>query len=163
MSAIPGLRYSCHKIGASISSCDKLRVRSRSCNAVARDGKVKTDQNDETKVEDLLKKCQNAENYVPVKEKLLLFETLCRLGRKVRSTEDVSLKVDVTAKRAKSLHDLSFNSAPVKEICRYFEKQTENEPKPSDSIMKRDQRLIRSDSNLNALRTGRSTRTLLKI
>lgn len=69
-------------------------------------------------VETLLKKCQNSESYVPVKEKLMLFESLCRLGRKVRSTEDVTVKVEVeTAKRTRSLHDLS-SCVAVREMCR---------------------------------------------
>ncbi|XP_018576401.1 uncharacterized protein LOC108914954 [Anoplophora glabripennis] len=80
---------------------------------------------EEQHVEDLLKKCQNVENYVPVKEKLFLFESLCKYGRKVRSTEDVSLKVDTGTKRARSLHDLTnLNShIAVREICKYFEKK----------------------------------------
>lgn len=74
-------------------------------------------------VETLLKKCQNPESYVPVKEKLILFESLCRLGRKVRSTEDVTAKPEVeTTKRARSLHDLSSclgAQVAVREMCRY--------------------------------------------
>lgn len=107
------------------------------------------DTRDENTIEVLLKKCQNHENYVPVKEKLLLFETLCRLGRNVRSTEDMHLKVDmVTAKRARSLHDLhSISSAGVRRICRYFEDKCE-----STNDVKKDKRLIHSDSNLNNIR-----------
>ncbi|KAJ8916875.1 hypothetical protein NQ315_005882 [Exocentrus adspersus] len=84
---------------------------------------------DEKHMEDLLKKCQNVENYVPVKEKLFLFESLCKYGRKVRSTEDVSLKVDTGTKRARSLHDLTnLNShIAVREICKYFEKKNSSE------------------------------------
>ncbi|XP_060522992.1 uncharacterized protein LOC132699985 [Cylas formicarius] len=85
-------------------------------------------KDEEEVVEDLLKKCQNVENYVPVKEKLFLFESLCKMGRKVRSSEDVSLRVEKTPnKRAKSLHDLSnLNShIAVREICKYFETKCE--------------------------------------
>lgn len=80
---------------------------------------------EEKYVQDLLRKCQNTESYVPVKDKLCLFETLCKLGRKVRSTEDVPSKVDASSnKRAKSLNDLSHNIGSqnvVREICKYFE------------------------------------------
>nr|CAH7738891.1 unnamed protein product [Callosobruchus chinensis] len=93
---------------------------------------------EEKKVEDLMKKCQNVENYVPVKEKLFLFESLCKLGRKVRSTEDVSLKIDTTSKRARSLHDLSnLNShIAVREICKYFENKNETQEKmPENQVV----------------------------
>lgn len=80
---------------------------------------------EEKYVQDLLRKCQNTESYVPVKDKLFLFESLCKLGRKVRSTEDVPSKVSATSnKRAKSLNDLSHNITSqnvVREICKYFE------------------------------------------
>lgn len=76
-------------------------------------------------VQDLLKRCQNTENYVPVKDKLFLFESLCKLGRKVRSTEDVPSKVGPPGgKRAKSLNDLTHNlgsNGAVRQICKYFE------------------------------------------
>ncbi|VEN45481.1 unnamed protein product [Callosobruchus maculatus] len=90
---------------------------------------------EEKQVEDLMKKCQNVENYVPVKEKLFLFESLCKLGRKVRSTEDVSLKIDTTSKRARSLHDLSnLNShIAVREICKYFENKNETQEKTPEN------------------------------
>ncbi|CAH1183058.1 unnamed protein product [Ceutorhynchus assimilis] len=78
-------------------------------------------------VETLLKKCQNTETYVPVKEKLCLFESLCKMGRKVRSSEDVSSKPfrKPEPKRAKSCHDLS-NMNAVREICKYFESCANN-------------------------------------
>lgn len=106
---------------------------------------------EEKYVEDLLKKCQDTQNYVPVKEKLFLFESLCKLRRKVRSTEDVSLKVvDTGTKRARSLHDLSnlnSYSGAVREICKYFEEKTNDNPTTSlDS-----KRLVNSDSQLNDL------------
>lgn len=160
------------------------RVRSRSCNSIPKDeikkhfnedvnrnyilnkpqlivsfdesGSVngKKVNNDENAIEILFKKCQNQENYVPVKEKLLLFETLCRLGRKVRSTEDVNLKMDVGAKRARSLHDLhSINSAGVRQICRYFENKCDSQKNNEEK------RLMHSDSHLNTLQKGRCFRS----
>ncbi|GJQ82244.1 hypothetical protein Trydic_g19444 [Trypoxylus dichotomus] len=144
-----------------------VRARSRSCHSITNDSVSRQDinsnyidtkpriivtfanskvvDNDEKAFEVLLKKCQNHENYVPVKEKLLLFETLCRLGRKVsRSTEDMHLKPDIATKRARSLHDLhSVSSTGVRQICRYFEDKCETSSE--------NKRLIHSDSNLNAL------------
>lgn len=83
---------------------------------------------EEKHVQDLLKRCQNTENYVPVKDKLFLFESLCKLGRKVRSTEDVPSRVAATSsKRAKSLNDLSHSSGShnaVREMCKYFENKS---------------------------------------
>ncbi|KAL1497699.1 hypothetical protein ABEB36_008616 [Hypothenemus hampei] len=74
-------------------------------------------------VETLMKKCQNVENYVPVKEKLFLFESLCKMGRKIRSSENVSIKNEITTKKAQSCHDLSSISKQisVREICKRFE------------------------------------------
>lgn len=87
-----------------------------------------TQPNDERNIEVLLKKCQNSDNYVPVKEKLVLFESLCRFGRKVRSTEDVSVKINVESKRALSMHDLSSNSMTgVRQICKYFENKNDQQ------------------------------------
>ncbi|KAG5887117.1 hypothetical protein JTB14_029797 [Gonioctena quinquepunctata] len=105
---------------------------------------------EEKYVEHLLKKCQNSESYVPVKEKLFLFESLCKLGRKVRSTEDVSLKVETSTKRARSLHDLTnLNShIAVREICKYFENKsdTKHDDRQSTNCTRR---LVNSDSQLN--------------
>ncbi|XP_076269168.1 uncharacterized protein LOC143201830 isoform X2 [Rhynchophorus ferrugineus] len=86
-------------------------------------------------IENLLKKCQNVETYVPVKEKLFLFESLCKLGRKVRSSEDVSLRLETSvAKRAKSCHDLSnmHTHIAVREICKYFEHRVESDQSKSN-------------------------------
>lgn len=110
---------------------------------------------DEEAVEVLLKKCQNPESYVPVKEKLVLFESLCRLGRKVRSTEDVTFKIEVETKRARSLHDLSscFGShIAVREICKYFETKGEEEAGNYPIVNRTNRRLINSDSQLNNVR-----------
>ncbi|XP_063904483.1 uncharacterized protein LOC135123611 isoform X2 [Zophobas morio] len=108
---------------------------------------------EETAIETLFKKCQNSENYVPVKEKLILFESLCKLGRKVRSTEDVSCKTTVGAtKRARSMHDLSNlnGHSAVREICKYFEVKSEanvNSVHRYGTIT----RFNRSDSQLNSV------------
>lgn len=106
----------------------------------------------------LLKKCQSAESYVPVKEKLVLFESLCRMGRisnPTGLTEDLLLSSSVNgqtnnvSKRARSMHDLSycFTNAGVREICKYFETKSDD-----CGINRTDRRLIHSDSNLNAVR-----------
>ncbi|KAF5291391.1 hypothetical protein FQR65_LT01701 [Abscondita terminalis] len=111
--------------------------------------KLKHDQfpNEKTSIEILLKKCQNSEKYVPVKEKLVLFESLCRLGRKVRSTEDVSFKINLDNKRASSMHDLSSNSTKVvRQICKYFEDKKDHQ----ENLLKLHRtngRLMRSDAH----------------
>jgi hypothetical protein len=111
---------------------------------------------EEKTVETLLKKCQNAENYVPVKEKLILFESLCKMGRKVRSTEDVSCKTGVGGtKRARSMHDLSnFNQhSAVREICKYFEIKSEaSESASGVHTYGTIARFNHSDSQLNSAR-----------
>lgn len=115
--------------------CDKNRKFNNSCpspaNPLRRNSSFEEDDVVEEKyVQDLLKRCQNTENYVPVKDKLFLFESLCKLGRKVRSTEDVPSRVDATSsKRAKSLNDLTHNLGShnaVREICKYFENKNNN-------------------------------------
>ncbi|KAK0093332.1 hypothetical protein PV326_013796, partial [Microctonus aethiopoides] len=77
----------------------------------------------------LLKRCQRVDHYVPVKEKLTLFESLSRMGgRLARSTEDLgrpSAKPSSPRgkQRARSLHDLNrgAKTVPVREMCRLFE------------------------------------------
>ncbi|KAF5270637.1 hypothetical protein FQA39_LY01375 [Lamprigera yunnana] len=108
-------------------------------------------ENDERKIEVLIKRCQNSDNYVPVKEKLVLFESLCRFGRKVRSTEDVSVKISIENKRALSMHDLSNNSITgVRQICKYFEKKTDqqNDLLKYTTVQRPNKRLINIESNL---------------
>lgn len=105
-------------------------------------------------VEKILKKCQNVETYVPVKEKLVLFESLCRLGRKVRSSEDVSYKIEVETKRARSMHDLS-NVGPhvaVREICKYFENKTDTHEIKNNPINVKRNRLVCSESQLHSVK-----------
>ncbi|XP_011876632.1 PREDICTED: uncharacterized protein LOC105566873 [Vollenhovia emeryi] len=82
----------------------------------------------EEDVAKLLERCQRVDHYVPVREKLTLFESLSRLGgRLARSTEDLgrtSAKPSPRGKqRARSLHDLNrgARALPVREMCRFFE------------------------------------------
>lgn len=127
-------------------------------------------QHEEKNLEVLLKRCQNAENYVPVKEKLVLFESLCRLGRKVRSTEDVSVKVNVEAtKRAASMHDLSncagsAGAAGVRQMCKLFESR--NDERNNSQNFGGGRRLIMSDSHLHnkdVYRFGRDYRSITNV
>ena len=83
----------------------------------------------------LLERCQRVDHYVPVREKLTLFESLSRLGgRLARSTEDLgrtSSKPSPRGKqRARSLHDLNrgARAVPVREMCRFFEGDVEQDP-----------------------------------
>lgn len=104
----------------------------------------------------LLQKCQSAESYVPVKEKLVLFESLCRIGRVSCPSEELTVVLSSTvnsknvSKRARSMHDLSycFTNAGVREICKYFETKSDD----CGGINRTNRRLIHSDSNLNAVR-----------
>lgn len=88
----------------------------------------------EEDVAKLLERCQRVDHYVPVREKLTLFESLSRLGgRLARSTEDLgrtSSKPSPRGKqRARSLHDLNrgARAVPVREMCRFFEGDLEQE------------------------------------
>ena len=77
----------------------------------------------------LLERCQRVDHYVPVREKLTLFESLSRMGgRLARSTEDLGRSSSNPSprgkQRARSLHDLNrggSKSMPVREMCRFFE------------------------------------------
>jgi hypothetical protein len=88
----------------------------------------------EEDVAKLLERCQRVDHYVPVREKLTLFESLSRLGgRLARSTEDLgrtSSKPNPRGKqRARSLHDLNrgARAVPVREMCRFFEGDVEQD------------------------------------
>ncbi|XP_018398804.1 PREDICTED: uncharacterized protein LOC108776630 [Cyphomyrmex costatus] len=88
----------------------------------------------EEDVAKLLERCQRVDKYVPVREKLTLFESLSRLGgRLARSTEDLgrtSCKPSPKGKqRARSLHDLNrgARALPVREMCRFFEGDLEQD------------------------------------
>ncbi|XP_014255933.1 uncharacterized protein LOC106670265 [Cimex lectularius] len=77
----------------------------------------------ENEMNELLDRCQRTDEYVPVKEKRILFETLCK-GRCESPYRPLEMG------RAHSLHDLSTpirsreNCVPVKEICRLFEQKS---------------------------------------
>ncbi|XP_075236488.1 uncharacterized protein LOC142333343 isoform X2 [Lycorma delicatula] len=77
-------------------------------------------------VAELMARCQKDDQYVPVRDKRLLFETLCR-RHFVCSTENISLSSTdsgtlAARSRTQSLHDLSqCHNVAVKEMCRYFE------------------------------------------
>ncbi|XP_034951420.1 probable serine/threonine-protein kinase MARK-A [Chelonus insularis] len=82
----------------------------------------------EEDVAKLLERCQRVDHYVPVREKLTLFESLSRLGgRLARSTEDLGRTSSQPSpkgkQRARSLHDLNrgVKTVPVREMCRLFE------------------------------------------
>lgn len=82
----------------------------------------------EEDVAKLLERCQRVDHYVPVREKLTLFESLSRMGgRLARSTEDLGRSINKTPpkgkQRARSLHDLNRGNKPlpVREMCRLFE------------------------------------------
>jgi hypothetical protein len=83
----------------------------------------------EEDVAKLLERCQRVDHYVPVREKLTLFESLSRMGgRLARSTEDLGRSSSNPSprgkQRARSLHDLNrggTKSVPVREMCRFFE------------------------------------------
>lgn len=128
---------------------------------------VQPPPSDERSIEVLLKKCQNADNYVPVKEKLVLFESLCRFGRKVRSTEDVSVKISVEAKRAVSMHDLSNSCLTgVRQICKYFENKREPQEELSSSygtIHRASRRLINFNTQLRDRNIDQRTENLNEI
>ncbi|XP_043510053.1 uncharacterized protein LOC122528708 [Frieseomelitta varia] len=91
----------------------------------------------------LLERCQRVDHYVPVREKLTLFESLSRLGgRLARSTEDLgrsSSKPSPRGKqRARSLHDLNrgARAVPVREMCRFFEGDIEHDQNQKTSLAK---------------------------
>lgn len=91
----------------------------------------------------LLERCQRVDHYVPVREKLTLFESLSRLGgRLARSTEDLgrtSSKPSPRGKqRARSLHDLNrgARAVPVREMCRFFEGDVEQDQNQKTPLAK---------------------------
>lgn len=116
----------------SLQSC----LKSTDCSAIASPSSPSalTVSPCEEDVAKLLERCQRVDHYVPVREKLTLFESLSRLGgRLARSTEDLgrtSSKPSPRGKqRARSLHDLNrgARALPVREMCRFFEGDLEQD------------------------------------
>ncbi|PSN46489.1 hypothetical protein C0J52_19102 [Blattella germanica] len=119
---------------------EKRQVRAQSSDPVRKmsDSDSERDDVDDKEVAALLLRCQQVDNYVPVKEKRRLFESLCRRGRRLAQSTDNLSTVGVAEvklrrkKRARSLHDLSRctkSSVAVREICRYFEQRGQDPPK----------------------------------
>ncbi|CAL7933294.1 unnamed protein product [Xylocopa violacea] len=91
----------------------------------------------------LLERCQRVDHYVPVREKLTLFESLSRLGgRLARSTEDLGRAASKPSprgkQRARSLHDLNrgARAVPVREMCRFFEGDPEEDASHKSPLAK---------------------------
>lgn len=93
-----------------------------------------SESGDEAAVNELMVRCQKGDKYVSVRDKRLLFESLCRRsGRRfVCSSDNISeiaavsdhCSIPKQPPRTQSLHDLTrYNSVAVKEICRYFEQR----------------------------------------
>ncbi|PNF34077.1 hypothetical protein B7P43_G01168 [Cryptotermes secundus] len=113
-----------------VCDCKEKRLRAQSSDPVRKmsDSDSELEDADEKEVAALLRKCQQVDNYVPVREKRRLFESLCRQGRRLAQSSDNLCRSTGTAevkvrrkKRARSLHDLSRSNVAVREICRYFE------------------------------------------
>lgn len=91
----------------------------------------------EEEVARLLERCQRVDRYVPVRDKLTLFESLSRMGgRLARSTEDLGRSTSNPSprgkQRARSLHDISRGkSLPVREMCRFFENDEQTTCSPN--------------------------------
>jgi hypothetical protein len=113
-----------------VCDCKEKRLRAQSSDPVREmsDSDSELEDADEKEMAALLRRCQQVDNYVPVREKRRLFESLCRRGRRLAQSSDNLCRSVGTAevklrrkKRARSLHDLSRSNVAVREICRYFE------------------------------------------
>ncbi|XP_058797265.1 uncharacterized protein LOC131667686 [Phymastichus coffea] len=109
----------------------------------------------------LLERCQRVDRYVPVREKLTLFESLSRMGgRLARSTEDLGRSSSNPSpkgkQRARSLHDLNrgLKAVPVREMCRFFE----NGSPDNETPVKKDPTRTRFN-DFTLTNTGRSPST----
>ncbi|XP_044737841.1 probable serine/threonine-protein kinase clkA [Chrysoperla carnea] len=114
----------------------------------------------EETVEQLLKKCQNSDNYVPVKDKLVLFESLCKLGRKslinnqnliIGANNNYNNTLSIEKRRTQSMYDLNNNhingAGGVRQICKYFETQsTTNNTNKFNTIAKGYRKVISVDT-----------------
>ncbi|KAG8266118.1 hypothetical protein J6590_078825 [Homalodisca vitripennis] len=135
---------------------------------------------EDSRVAELMARCQQEDRYVPVRDKRLMFESLGRASsqpRFVLSSDNLMSLGDLTPTseppRTQSLHDLSANSVAVKEICRYFEQRGESRgelatrspspecrlrlhaPKPAKSLGEetlRGRQMVRAERRLGRLR-----------
>ncbi|XP_069698333.1 uncharacterized protein [Periplaneta americana] len=112
----------------------------------------------------LLRACQRADRYVPVREKRRLFESLGR----AQSSEDLrSGRLEGTArrsKRARSCHDLSrCGAVAVREICRYFETRAAQPPASPTSPTPRAANTELGNAFLNRRRVQRGERRLARL
>jgi hypothetical protein len=106
------------------------RLRAQSTDSVLKKSDSESEFEDASEKETvaLLQRCQQVDNYVSVREKMRLFESLCRRGcRLAQSSDDVCRPAgtaEVKArrkKRARSLQGFGRSNVGVREICRYFE------------------------------------------
>lgn len=113
-----------------VCECREKRLRAQSSDPVRMmpDSDSEPEDVDEKEMAALLWRCQQVDNYVPVREKRRLFESLCQRGRRLAQSSDNLCRTAGTAdvkvrrkKRARSLHDLGRSNVAVREICRYFE------------------------------------------
>lgn len=117
----------------------------------------------------LIERCQRVDHYVPVRDKLTLFESLSRLGgRLARSTEDLGrAKAHPSPRgkqRARSLHDLNraAKSVPVREMCRFFEgdKCTDEVFPPHETTRNRFSDSVQTNSRSRAWSDGNAANPL---
>lgn len=128
------------QISSKLPDTSSSTVQQRSSTSLT----VLTEPPCEEDVARLLERCQRVDHYVPVREKLTLFESLSRLGgRLARSTEDLGRSAAKPSprgkQRARSLHDLNrgARAVPVREMCRFFEGDVENDsPHKTASLTK---------------------------
>lgn len=121
-SKIPVSRQSSHSCSRTVSTDCPMVTFTKSPSS-----STLTEPPCEEDVAKLFERCQRVDHYVPVREKLTLFESLSRLGRLARSTEDLGRTSTNPCpkgkQRARSLHDLNRGArvVPVREMCRFFE------------------------------------------
>jgi hypothetical protein len=113
-----------------VCECEEKRLRAQSSDPVRKmsDSESELENVEEKEMAGLLRRCQQVDNYVPVREKRRLFESLCRRGCRLAQSSDNLCRPAGTAevkvrrrKRTRSLHDFGRSNVAVREICRYFE------------------------------------------
>jgi hypothetical protein len=131
-----------------VSECvEKRPVRAQSSDPVHKmsDSESELEDADEKEMMALLRRCQQVDSYVPVRDKRRLFESLCQRGRRLAQSSDNLCSAAGIAevklrrrKRARSLHDLSRSNVAVREICQYFETrvQLEQDVTPHQAVVR---------------------------